>query len=182
MRCADSGTEPSSVRFQECDKPVLGAAAPGRRRAARGRPQKEDCLSARTLPPTDGTGRRTRRRRHHLAAGQGLLQVACRVLRARPNREWPGCEVSAVVKCDCRLDGRDCEIEVRRALPSDESVVVAILDHGQEEVYAMCTPTAESELSCASGATCPRSPSLPERPFPSAWLVSSITVRAVGSG
>jgi hypothetical protein len=37
-----------------------------------------------------------------------------------------------IFKLDCRLDGRDCEIEVAKPLPS-RGVVVAILDHGREQ-------------------------------------------------
>jgi hypothetical protein len=56
---------------------------------------------------------------------------------------------------DCRLGGRDCEIQVGKPLPGGEGVVVAILDHGREEVFDVHT-TAGSEMSYASGATCTR--------------------------
>jgi hypothetical protein len=36
---------------------------------------------------------------------------------------------------DCRLDGRDCEMEVDKPLPSGEGVIAAILDDGREEVF-----------------------------------------------
>jgi hypothetical protein len=40
---------------------------------------------------------------------------------------------------DCRLDGPDCEIEVGKPLPGGEGVVVVILDHGREQVFAVHT-------------------------------------------
>jgi hypothetical protein len=69
-------------------------------------------------------------------------------------------------------------MEVAKPLPSGEGVIAAILDDGREEVFLTCTPTARGEMSCASGAVT----ELPERVFPSAWLLSSVMVRAVGSG
>jgi hypothetical protein len=42
-------------------------------------------------------------------------------------------------KLDCRLDGRDCEIEVGKPPPGRGGVVVAVLDHGREQVFAVYT-------------------------------------------
>jgi hypothetical protein len=49
---------------------------------------------------------------------------------ARPRR---------IFKLDCRFEGRDCEIEVGRPLPHGGKLVVAILDHGREEAFAVHT-------------------------------------------
>jgi hypothetical protein len=49
---------------------------------------------------------------------------------ARPRR---------IFKLDCRFEGSDCEIEVGRPLPHGGSIVVAILDHGREESFAVHT-------------------------------------------
>jgi hypothetical protein len=49
---------------------------------------------------------------------------------ARPRR---------IFKLDCRFEGCDCEIEVGRPLPHGGEVVVAILDHGREEPFAVFT-------------------------------------------
>jgi hypothetical protein len=53
---------------------------------------------------------------------------------ARPRR---------VFKLDCRYEGCDCEIEVGRPLPDGDAVVVAILDHGREEAFAVYTLDGE---------------------------------------
>jgi hypothetical protein len=37
-------------------------------------------------------------------------------------------------KLGCRLNRRDCEIQVGQPLPRGEGVVVSILDHAREEV------------------------------------------------
>ena len=50
---------------------------------------------------------------------------------ARPRR---------IFKLDCRLEGRDCEIEVGRPMPHSGDVVVAILDHGREEAFVCPHP------------------------------------------
>jgi hypothetical protein len=47
--------------------------------------------------------------------------------------------VSAILRLDCRLDGRDCYIGVGKPLPSGEGVVVAILDRGREQVFDVRT-------------------------------------------
>jgi hypothetical protein len=44
-----------------------------------------------------------------------------------------------IFRLDCRFDGSDCEIEVGRPLPDGGELVVAILDHGREEAYAVHT-------------------------------------------
>jgi hypothetical protein len=44
-----------------------------------------------------------------------------------------------IFKLDCRFEGCDCEIEVGRPLPNGGNVVVAILDHGREESFAVHT-------------------------------------------
>ena len=44
-----------------------------------------------------------------------------------------------IFKLQCRLDGCDCEIEVGQPLLSGENIVVAILDHGREEAFAVYT-------------------------------------------
>jgi hypothetical protein len=44
-----------------------------------------------------------------------------------------------IFKLDCRYEGCDCEIEVGRPLPHGDAVVVAILDHGREEAFAVYT-------------------------------------------
>jgi hypothetical protein len=52
-----------------------------------------------------------------------------------------GCAARArrIFRLDCRFEGNDCEIEVGRPLPHGGEVVVAILDHGREEAYAVHT-------------------------------------------
>jgi len=44
-----------------------------------------------------------------------------------------------IFSLDCRFEGRDCEIEVGKPLPSGCDDVVAILDHGREEAYVVYT-------------------------------------------
>jgi hypothetical protein len=44
-----------------------------------------------------------------------------------------------IFKLDCRFEGSDCEIEVGRPLPHGGEVVLAILDHGREEPFAVHT-------------------------------------------
>jgi hypothetical protein len=44
-----------------------------------------------------------------------------------------------IFKLDCRFEGCDCEIEVGRPLPHGGEVVVAILDHGRDEAFAVHT-------------------------------------------
>jgi hypothetical protein len=40
-----------------------------------------------------------------------------------------------IVKLSCRLDGRDCEIEVGQPLTGGNDLVLAIFDHGRFEPY-----------------------------------------------
>jgi hypothetical protein len=60
-----------------------------------------------------------------------------------------GCPVKArrIFSLSCRFDGLDCEIEVGRPLPQRSDVVLAILDHGREEAYVVCT---DAPGACAS--------------------------------
>ncbi len=58
---------------------------------------------------------------------RSLLAVGCA---AKPRR---------IFKLDCRHDGSDCQIEVGRPLPHGGDLVVAILDHGRDEPYAVHT-------------------------------------------
>ncbi len=60
------------------------------------------------------------RKRSHIAVGCA----------AKPRR---------IFKLECRFDGCDCEIEVGRPLPRGGEIVVAILDHGREESFAVHT-------------------------------------------
>jgi hypothetical protein len=59
-----------------------------------------------------------------------------------------GCPAKSrrIFKLECRLDGRDCEIEVGKPLPSGQGIVVAILDHGREEVFAVCTDDRDRDI------------------------------------
>lgn len=52
-----------------------------------------------------------------------------------------------IFKLDCRFEGSDCEIEVGRPLPHGGDLVVAILDHGREEPYAVHTRDGPPELT-----------------------------------
>jgi hypothetical protein len=67
-------------------------------------------------------------------------EVAYGELRER-SQTAVGCPATRrrIFKLDCRFEGRDCEIEVGRPLPRGEDVVVAILDHGREEAFAVYT-------------------------------------------
>lgn len=58
---------------------------------------------------------------------RSLLAIGCA---AKPRR---------IFKLDCRFEGSDCEIEVGRPLPHGGDLVVAILDHGRDEPYAVHT-------------------------------------------
>ncbi|HEY7933671.1 MAG TPA: hypothetical protein VID48_07585 [Solirubrobacteraceae bacterium] len=61
-----------------------------------------------------------------------------------------GCpaKLRRIFKLNCRLDGRDCEIEVGRPLSAScaSDVVVAILDHGREEPYLVHTDGAATPV------------------------------------
>ena len=67
-------------------------------------------------------------------------ETAYMALRER-SRITVGCSASPrrIFKLDCRYEGSDCEIEVGRPLPQSDAVVVAILDHGREEAFAVYT-------------------------------------------
>jgi hypothetical protein len=58
-------------------------------------------------------------------------------------RSWAavGCAARQrrIFKLDCRFEGCDSEIEVGQPLPSGDDIVVAILDHGRDEPYAVHT-------------------------------------------
>jgi len=72
---------------------------------------------------------------------RGRAEQAYEVLRER-SQVAVGCAAKPrrIFKLDCRFEGCDCEIEVGRPLPhGDDDVVVAILDHGREEAYAVYT-------------------------------------------
>jgi hypothetical protein len=67
-------------------------------------------------------------------------ETAYMALRER-SRIAVGCTASPrrIFKLDCRYEGCDCEIEVGKPLPDRDAVVVAILDHGREEAFAVYT-------------------------------------------
>lgn len=64
---------------------------------------------------------------------RSLLAIGCA---AKPRR---------IFKLECRFEGSDCEIEVGRPLPHGGDLVVAILDHGRDEPYAVHTRDAAEE-------------------------------------
>jgi hypothetical protein len=47
-----------------------------------------------------------------------------------------------IFRLECSFEGSDCEIEVGRPLPHGGDVVVAILDHGRDESFAVHTGDA----------------------------------------
>jgi hypothetical protein len=57
------------------------------------------------------------------------------------SRTTVGCAASQrrIFKLDCRYEGSDCEIEVGRPLPHGDAKVIAILDHGRDEAFAVYT-------------------------------------------
>lgn len=79
------------------------------------------------------------------------MEVAYAELRRRSQR-IVGCPPRSrrIFKLGCRLEGRDCEIEVGRELPDGSDVVAAILDHGREEAFAVHT-VAEVEAPTRVG-------------------------------
>jgi len=85
------------------------------------------------------------------------------------------------LKLDCRLDGRDREIEVGKPLPSGEDVVVAMLDHGREKVFDVHTASRGRDV-VRVGRHVHAVTELPKRAAPSPRLLSSVMVRAAGSG
>ena len=66
---------------------------------------------------------------------RSLLAIGCA---AKPRR---------IFKLDCRFEGSDCEIEVGRPLPHGGDLVVAILDHGRDEPYAVHTRDGTLDLT-----------------------------------
>jgi len=70
----------------------------------------------------------------------GRAETAYMALRER-SRIAVGCTARArrIFKLDCRYEGCDCEIEVGRPLPQSDAVVVAILDYGLQEAFAVYT-------------------------------------------
>jgi hypothetical protein len=70
----------------------------------------------------------------------GGVEAAYGALRER-SQNAVGCPARSrrIFKLDCRFEGGDCEIEVGRSLPHGGDVVVAILDHGREEAFAVHT-------------------------------------------
>jgi hypothetical protein len=75
-----------------------------------------------------------------IRSGSEGAEVAYSELRER-SQNAVGCAAKPrrIFKLDCRFEGRDCEIEVGRPLPHGGDVVVAILDHGREESFAVHT-------------------------------------------
>lgn len=74
------------------------------------------------------------------------VEVAYRGLRER-SRILAGCPATSrrIFRLSCRLDGRDCELEVGRPLRQGGHVVVAILDHGRDEAFTVHTAAATGE-------------------------------------
>ena len=70
-------------------------------------------------------------------------ETAYRELRER-SQVAIGCPARSrrIFKLDCRFEGCDCEIEVGRPMPHGGEVVLAILDHGREEPFAVHTVDA----------------------------------------
>ena len=58
-----------------------------------------------------------------------------------------GCPAKSrqIFKLDCRSDGHDCAIEVGKPLPG-RGVVVAVLDHGREQVFAVYTDAGGGDV------------------------------------
>ncbi len=75
-----------------------------------------------------------------IEAGAEGAEAAYSELRER-SQDSVGCEAKPrrIFKLDCRFEGEDCEIEVGRPLPHGGEVVVAILDHGRDESFAVHT-------------------------------------------
>jgi hypothetical protein len=72
------------------------------------------------------------------------MEAAYSELRER-SQDVVGCAAKPrrIFRLDCRYEGSDCEIEVGRPLPHGGDLVVAILDHGREEPYAVHTGDGE---------------------------------------
>ena len=75
-----------------------------------------------------------------IGSGSERAEAAYSELRER-SQNAVGCAAKPrrIFKLDCRFEGADCEIEVGRALPHGGDVVLAILDHGRDESYAVYT-------------------------------------------
>jgi hypothetical protein len=78
-----------------------------------------------------------------LAAGNPVdtaTEAAYMEIRER-SRIIVGCAAKPrrIFKLDCRFEGSDCEIEVGQPLPHGGEMVIAILDHGRDESYAVHT-------------------------------------------
>lgn len=68
-------------------------------------------------------------------------EAAYRVLRER-SEDTVGCPARSrrIFKLSCRIEGRDCEVEVGKPFPHhDGGLVSAIIDHGREEPFVVCT-------------------------------------------
>jgi hypothetical protein len=67
-------------------------------------------------------------------------EVAYRELRER-SEGIVGCPAKArrIFKLSCRIEGHDCEVEVGKPFPHHGGMVSAILDHGREEPFIVCT-------------------------------------------
>jgi len=75
-----------------------------------------------------------------LESGSDLAEAAYVKLRERSQAAiGSDAKRRRIFSLDCRFEGSDCEIEVGKALPNGGDVVVAILDHGREEAYAVYT-------------------------------------------
>ena len=75
-------------------------------------------------------------------------EVVYRQLRER-SEAAVGCPARArrIFKLSCRIEGTDCEVEVGKPFPHHGGLVGAILDHGREEAYVVCTfGDAEDQL------------------------------------
>jgi hypothetical protein len=73
-------------------------------------------------------------------SGSEEAEAAYMELRAR-SQVAIGCAAKPrrIFKLDCRFEGCDCAIEVGRPLPHGGDIVVAILDHGRDESFAVHT-------------------------------------------
>lgn len=75
-------------------------------------------------------------------------EVAYRELRER-SEATIGCPARArrIFKLSCRIEGHDCVVEVGKPFPYHGGMVSAILDHGREESFVVCTlGDAEDQL------------------------------------
>lgn len=82
------------------------------------------------------------------ADSDAASEVAYRELRERSEGNV-GCPAKArrIFKLSCRIEGQDCEVEVGKPFPRHGGLVSAILDHGREEPYVVCTlGDAEDQL------------------------------------